>query len=297
MKYYVDYKPSLRAFYVADHVIGKCINKMTTPELMLSRSGYETLGCKPPSGKAPIVGLLMKREKKGYSADCNSVLALAKTGVSIRFLTFHHCTLQLQECQGLVLPDGKFDFPELYYTDPRNDEEFASLCHMAYVLCIHFALDENMPILGICAGAQVVAGVLGLKLYRNFDCIETPIKHSQADTDKAHRLNVFPNTPLRKLFDNDNQFYVNSRHSKLLAPIKLQYELLAEANKTRVNEVKLPLDIYAEANDGVPEAWGSESRHIMCVQWQPEDMIANGSEEMQRLYQWLADEVTTKISA
>ena len=41
----------------------------------------------------------------------------------------------------------------------------------------------------------------------------------------------------------------------------------------------------------MPEAWGSDLYHVLCVQWLPEDMAAKGDEKMQRIYQWLANEI------
>ena len=174
-------------------------------------------------------------------------------------------------CHGLFLPGGAFDSSELFYTDPKNDNEFASLRQMAYSVSIRSAVENHKPILSICAGAQIVAGEFGLKLYRSFDYVETPIQH-KTNNPEAHRLNVFADTPLQRIFGGENMFFVTSRHNELLVPLKVQRELWAEKEHIPVDAVKLPLDYYAEANDGTPEAWGSEEKHILCVQWHPEDM-------------------------
>ena len=126
----------------------------------------------------------------------------------------------------------------------------------------------------------MVAGEFGMKLYRSFDYTETPIAH-HSDATEAHRLNIFPDTPLQQLFSENNQFFVNSRHKELLAPVRVQRKILGKE--------QLPLDIYAEANDGTPEAWGSEEKHILCVQWHPEDMYAAGSTPMLKVFLWLRD--------
>ena len=190
----------------------------------------------------------------------------------------------------MLLPGGMFASPEAYYTDPRDDIEFPTLRSKAYELCIRKALKMRIPILGICAGAQMIAGHFGLKLYRSVDYIETPIAH-KTDAPEAHRLNIFPNTPLQRMFGPTNLFFVNSRHQELLAPIRLQRELLAEKLHINPAEVALPLDIYAEANDGTPEAWGSEKKKILGVQWHPEDMFADGSTEMLKLFLWLREQI------
>ncbi len=291
MKKTLDFEPLSKMFYVADSVIAEYAKTSTVPVFELSKSDYERLGCPVPADDALTIGFLAGRSGSCYSIDRNYALALAKlTGFKVRLLTYEHCVHQLYDCNGLVLPGGAFDSPESYYTDPRNDVAFPSLRSKAYAQCIHTALDLQIPILGICAGAQMVAGAFELKMYRSFDYIETPIEHYTKQPE-AHRLNVFSGTPLQRIFGGDNLFYVNSRHRELLVPIKVQRELWAETHKIKPDEVVLPLDIYAEANDGTPEAWGSEALHILCVQWHPEDMAAAGNEKMQRIYQWLADEI------
>lgn len=290
--YYVEYKPLIKAFCVSDAAIKSCDDNLESPLLELAPKDYQRLGCAVPHPFAPIVGLLMGRDNECFSADWNYVQALAKTGVKLRFLTYKHCEIQLQGCNGLVLPGGAFDSPESYYVDAKQtDVEFPSLRSQAYALCIRGALARQIPILGICAGAQMIAGEFGLKLCRNFDNIETPIAH-HTQKDRAHRLDVVPDTPLARILHNQTQMFVNSRHRELVAPIRLQLELLAHANKISVEDVQLPLDFYAFANDGVPEAWGSEELHILCVQFHPEDLIARGNTLMRGIYQWLSNEIT-----
>jgi len=290
-QYYLTYKPLIKAFSISDATIKSCDDNMEIPLLELAPKDYQRLGCAVPHPFAPIVGFLMGRDKDDYSADWNYVRAIAKTGVKLRFLTYKHCELQLQGCNGLVLPGGAFDSPESYYADAKKtDVDFPSLRSQAYALCIRGALARQIPILGICAGAQMVAGEFGLKLWRNFDNVETPIAHHSYD-DQAHRLSILPDTPLAKILPDYDQEYVNSRHRELVVPLRLQRELWAEANHIAVEDVQLPLDFYAFANDGVPEAWGSEELHILCVQFHPEDLAAHDNSAMLGIYQWLADEI------
>lgn len=284
--YYLEYRPLSMEFCVFDAVVNNCFDEGKVPLLKLAPKEYQRLGCAVPDKDAPTVGLLLGRSTDSFSIGRNYVGALAKTGVNIRFLTYRGCEEQLSSCDGLLLPGGAFDSPEAYYTDPKNDVEFPSERAKAYILCIRYALAHAMPILGICAGAQMVAGEFGYKLHRNTSYIETPIEH-KSNKDEAHRLNVFAGKLLDNLFDHESQMFVNSRHREILAPIRVQCELWEQEKDT----AQMTLDIYAEANDGVPEAWGSDLYHVLCVQWHPEDMAARGDEKMQRIYQWLANEI------
>ncbi|MBQ7632702.1 MAG: gamma-glutamyl-gamma-aminobutyrate hydrolase family protein [Alphaproteobacteria bacterium] len=285
----LQFEPLSKIFYVLDSEVSACIYESETPQPILSEDSYERLGYPMPAVGAPVVGLLMGRNGDCYSVDWNLVSELARQRVNIRFITYHHCTLQMKDCNGLLLPGGSFESSELYYTDPHNDTEFVSIRQMAYILCIRCALFDDIPILGICAGAQMVAAELGLKLLRNFNSTETSIEH-KTNKSKAHCVDIFSDTLLRRILGEDNMFYVNSRHSELLAPLKIQLELQAQKLKCDTRFVSLPLDYYAEAPDGTPEAWGSEARRILCIQWHPEDMAATGDERMRLLFRWLAEE-------
>lgn len=292
-QYYVQFEPQSKMFYVPGSVISDCIQQEKIPLIEFTRGQYRRLGCEPPAADAPVIGFLMGRSGDCYSINWNYASALVQTGARVVFLTYPYCSVQLQQCQGLVLPDGAFELSEQFYTDPRDDEKYRSQRNMAYDVCIRTAVENKLPILGICDGAQMVAGAFGLKLYRNFSYVETPIDH-YVQKPEAHRLNVFPDTPLARIFGGDNLFFVNSRHHGLVAPVRVQREVWADAHQSRPENVVLPLDFYAEANDGTPEAWGNAEKHILCVQWHPEDMAAAGDEKMQAIYQWLVDEIVTK---
>ncbi len=288
--YYLQYKPLIKAFCVSDSFITACARENKIPLLELAVKDYQQLGCMPPKSTAPIVGFLMGRDNECYSADWNYLQALAKTGVQILGLTYEHCEEQIQLCDGVVLPGGSFVSPESYYADAKPDAAPTSPRAEAYITCINYSIENGLPLLGICAGAQMIAGYFGLKLFRDFSYVETPIGHKSLK-DEAHRLNIFPNNPLWELLGDQNLEFVNSRHTELLAPIKIQRCLWAERYHENETDVELPLQIYAEANDGVPEAWGDADMHILCVQWHPEDLAAHGNQAQQRIYQWLADEI------
>ena len=288
--YYLQYKPLIKAFCVSDSFITACARENKIPLLELAVKDYQQLGCMPPKSTAPIVGFLMGRDNECYSADWNYLQALAKTGVQILGLTYEHCEEQIQLCDGVVLTGGSFVSPESYYADAKPDAAPTSPRAEAYITCINYSIENGLPLLGICAGAQMIAGYFGLKLFRDFSYVETPIGHKSLK-DEAHRLNIFPNNPLWELLGDQNLEFVNSRHTELLAPIKIQRCLWAERYHENETDVELPLQIYAEANDGVPEAWGDADMHILCVQWHPEDLAAHGNQAQQRIYQWLADEI------
>lgn len=280
MKRFAEFLPQFDGFGLSDSDWSKINCSDMSPSFWLNPADYERLGVPAPKKDAPVVGLLFGREKDYYCSDWNYVLALAKAGARIMFLDYEHHRSQLADCDALVLPGGAFASPEKFYTDAKTQRlEHPTQRSQAYVESIIDALKYQMPVLGICAGAQMVAGVVGMKLYRSRDYVETPIEHKTSKVD-AHRIWVVPGTPFASLMGKQKSMVVNSRHSELLAPERVQREELKLCDGD-----ELPLDIYATATDGIPEAWGDMKRGILCVQWHPEDFADAGKLP----YKWVVD--------
>ncbi len=223
--------------------------------------------------KAPkTVGFLFGFDKSAegkeyYSVDMPYYRALQELGVNVLFLDYQTPLEAFAVCDGLILPGGSFASPEEFYADAeKNSVETQKLPPRAkaYLDLIEAALLAGKPILGICAGAQMIAGRFGLKLYRSLQGIEKyPHKTSEL---KAHPVVVIKGTELYDVLKKEN-YTVNSRHREGLLPWSQQPE----------SEILL----YAVSPlDGIPEAWGFPEKKILCVQWHPEDFDTS-------VYHWL----------
>ena len=176
----------------------------------------------------------------------------------------------MENIDALILPGGAFSSPDFFYDD--NIEEYTpNNRYEAYETAIIVALQKKIPILGICAGAQMVAAVMGGRLSRNIQQY-TEINHKTKALD-AHEVTILPGNPLSEIFPN-KKIVTNSRHKEGLNP-----------------NVPFSLSIYAVAEDGIPEAWGNKRKKILCVQWHPEDFAAEGNQDMQGIYNWLVKQI------
>lgn len=203
--------------------------------------------------------------KEYYSVDMPYYRALQELNVNILFLDYQNPLAGFAACDGLILPGGSFTSPEAYYEDgTETNYSSLSLRAKAYLDLIEAALLAGKPILGICAGAQMIAGKFGLKLYRNLEGIEKyPHKTSEL---KAHPIVVIKGTELYDVLKKEN-YTVNSRHREGLLPWS--------------HQPKTELSLYAVSPlDGIPEAWGNREKRILCVQWHPEDFDTS-------VYHWL----------
>ena len=281
MRKEVSFLPQFNGFGISDYQFKECCRKNTAPSFWLAGQDYKRLGVEIPHNDAPVVGLLFGREDGYYCSSWSYVLALAKAGARLMFLDYENHRLQLAYCDALVLPGGAFDSPEAYYVDSKTKKvQCSNPRAQAYVDCIVDAPKYRMPMLGICAGAQMFAAVAGMKLFRSAEYFESPLKHKSCDVS-AHRIWITPDTPFAKLMGNEQSLFVNSRHNEFLAPERVQHEELRLCDGD-----SLPLDIYATATDGIPEAWGDMDNGILCVQWHPEDLPL----EQQAPYRWLVEQ-------
>lgn len=248
--------------------------------LTLKPEDYGRYGCDVPPLNAPQVGLLFGREDGYFCSPEDLVKALVLAGFRVLFLDYEQHLLQIPFCNALVLPGGSFDTPEWYYVDAKSNDrkKYPSKRCRAYADSLHFALAKRMPVLGICVGMQVMAAEMGLKLYRSQDYVETPLQHNTLEV-LAHHVDLLPNTPFYNLMDEKWRLPVNSRHTALVAPMRVQ--------KEELETEKLPLDFYAFATDGIPEAIGKMEQGILGVQWHPENYAAAGDKMQLRIFDWL----------
>lgn len=267
----LEYLPQYEAYGISDEKINVFEKQNIIPFISLAPQDIEQLADASKDNK-PTVAFLLGRDENYYTIDYNYARAILQSGVNIRFLTYSSCAEQMNGIHGLILPGGRFPSPEQFYCDAALN---ASTKHepraAAYLNCIAEALKEHLPMLGICAGAQMIGGVLGMKMYRNTkQYTNTDIEHKTKILD-AHKVLIKNPSPLYDILQTE-EIETNSRHTESMLPY-------ASDSK---------LTIYARTEDNIPESWGNAEKNILCIQWHPEDFAANGDISMQRIYNWLA---------
>lgn len=267
----LEYLPQYKAYGISDEKINVFEKQNIIPFISLAPQDIEQLSNASKDNK-PTVAFLLGRDENYYTIDYNYARAILQSGVNIRFLTYSSCAEQMNGIHGLILPGGRFPSPEQFYCDaaPNTSTKYEPRA-AAYLNCIAEALKEHLPMLGICAGAQMIGGVLGMKMYRNTkQYTNTDIEHKTKMLD-AHKVLIKNPSPLYDILQTE-EIETNSRHTESMLPY-------ASDSK---------LTIYARTEDNIPESWGNAEKNIMCIQWHPEDFAANGDISMQRIYNWLA---------
>ena len=179
----------------------------------------------------------------------------------------------LARLDGLVLPGGFYPFPARLYGEAAPAGENV---HPRYAFEERFgglAMDADKPMLGICAGMQVMAAATGATLYRDVRAeLPTDIDHldGKPAEEAAHGVAIAPGSLLARTL-GVTDMDVNTAHR--------------EALKDGLEH----LTVSATAPDGVVE--GIElANHRFClgVQWHPEFFAAPGDPNL-RLFTRLVE--------
>jgi len=163
----------------------------------------------------------------------------------------------LARIDGLVLSGGNFDIHPKYYGEkPIGALGSIKAERSAFELEITAsALKRDLPVLGICGGAQAINVVLGGSLYQDIGAqVPNAQEHQQSKkaVTRGHRITIHPHTLLQKIVGRSHTG-VNTTHHQA------------------VKTLGSGLIVNAIANDGIVE--GIESRDhsfVIGVQWHPE---------------------------
>ncbi len=164
----------------------------------------------------------------------------------------------IQLIDGLIISGGDHDIsPKFYNQELRSNKVKLNEERTNFEAALtQAALTQNLPILGICGGMQLINVLLGGNLIQHIpDYIVSEIDHLPAGLKNvpAHSINIKSDTILFKLASNQTSVMVNSSHHQ--AVDRLGTNLIAAAI----------------APDGIIEALEAVNHEfIVGVEWHPE---------------------------
>ncbi len=123
---------------------------------------------------------------------------------------------------------------------------------------LKYAYDNDVPVLGICAGMQLIGSFNGKEVSDN----TTPINNDNHKSNDTYVHDIIINDGILKDIFKKNSIKVNSRHK---------------------DKIKFSNDFIIDAisNDGIIEAIHlPNKKFIFGVQWHPEDIIDENSEKL-----------------
>src|SRR5436853_6987810 len=124
----------------------------------------------------------------------------------------------IKQCSSLILTGGVDIFPEFYndWEDGKNRTEFIPERDGFEFKLIDHAFVNNLPILGICRGLQIINCKLNGSLINDIETIRgtNHRKISQAE-DRIHNVNVSSDSLLYEVV-NEKSGIVNSSHHQAI---------------------------------------------------------------------------------
>lgn len=161
---------------------------------------------------------------------------------------------------GLVLQGGADIAPESYGESPLNPEWKGDRERDSFELrLLASALEERLPVLGICRGAQLINIHFGGTLYQD---IATQLKGkllhrcSKLYEKNTHGLHLTANSLLESIYSSYPQRTINSVHHQAISKLgdKLAIEALAEDGI--IEAIRVKADAYSQL--------------VLGIQWHPE---------------------------
>ena len=162
----------------------------------------------------------------------------------------------LMKCDGLLMTGGQ-DVNPLMYGQTATDQ-CGAICRERDEMETHFfneAIRQNIPILGICRGLQMINVLMGGTLYQDLptDTNSKINHHMEAPYDRVcHHVRLVPGTALHQLLRVEDMG-VNSYHHQA------------------VKDLGEGLEVTAKSEDGIVEAISLPAKKfVWAVQWHPD---------------------------
>lgn len=142
------------------------------------------------------------------------------------------------DINGLILSGGNNITPSLYDASYDVNDSFLERDRTEMKL-INYCLENDIPILGICRGMQIINVYFGGTLTQNI----------QNHVNKNHKINI---SKYHEYFGESH--VVNSFHNFGIYKENLGNDI----------------EVFAESNDGVIEGLYHKTRRVVGMQWHPE---------------------------
>jgi len=205
--------------------------------------------------KRPLIGITTDFKDKHNSIEEAYSKAVVKYGaLPVLIPTVEQQRTYLvdiiKRIDGLLIPGSRDMDPDYYGEEPHSKLNPMSRERTeAEFMTLEMAIENDIPVLGICGGMQFINVFYGGSLYQDIQAlIDKPLVH---ENGSIHPVEINNGSTLHKILEME-QFNVKSYHHQA------------------VNKLGRDLTISAVAPDGIIESLESEQHSVVAVQWHPE---------------------------
>jgi putative glutamine amidotransferase len=184
-------------------------------------------------------------------------------------LSADRATAMVHEIDGLLVPGGWDVDPPAYGEERQEDTPNVDTpLDLTEIALVRAAVDDNVPVFGICRGQQVINVALGGSLRQHIDGHDM---HGRPRDLLSHSIDIVPGSELAQATAGET-LMVNSLHHQ------------------SVKDVAPGLHITAHSPDGIIEGLESTDGMIVAVQCHPEELLGQQGWAMS-LFQRFVDRV------
>ena len=177
----------------------------------------------------------------------------------------------LSAADGIVIGGGEDVHPALY-----GKPMYVELCGETDIsrdsietILIRHALQNAIPILGICRGQQIINAVEGGTLIPDLPTFNPgPIQHRNK-SDSAHQVIAEPGSWLAEMTGRD-AFWVNSRHHQAVDDVSDNFTISAYSTDSIIESIEIRKDL--------------DHPFAVAVQWHPENQYNLLSDRIGKLF-------------
>lgn len=177
--------------------------------------------------------------------------------------------IDVQSLSGLIISGGDDIDPALYGEDSQEGMKYDSQRDSMEIKYIQHALREDLPLLGICRGHQLINTVMGGTLHLSIRKMRVKTSNRWSLFPKK-RVRVKDGSRLARLLGTSS-LLVNSLHSQAISVVAEQLEEIAFDADNIIQAVESKID-----------------RQVIGVQWHPEYLCF--IPRQLRLFRWLVRE-------
>jgi gamma-glutamyl-gamma-aminobutyrate hydrolase PuuD len=242
------------------------------------------VACNKPTTEKPLIGISCQMKNNLSQLKVTYTEAVRKAGGTPVLIPAMTDSLVMRDilCRldGIIMSGGEDIAPAYYGEEPHaNLGEVVDMRDTYDIMLARMAYDMNIPMLGICRGAQLINVVFGGTLVQDIPS-QRPnwnlIHRSPIESEKPmHDVTLEADSQLAKMFGT-TKLYTNSYHHQA------------------VKDVAPGFRIVARAADGTPEAIESIKEYpIWGTQFHPEVMVSDGDEAALNLFKRFIEKADT----